>query len=53
MKELFDWAYYGFIDAVEIAADKLYTFCAPMFVVMTFPIWIIPYAIYKRMTERG
>ena len=56
MKELFDWAYYSFIEGCGSFwhdIKYLFRFIGAGVIGVTLPIWIIPYAIYKHMKQRG
>ena len=55
-KKSFECAYYGFNESMQHIGDSMMYLLEVVvysLICLTVPIWIIPYAIYKNMKERG
>lgn len=53
MREYFEHAYEGAICSLQIFAATMLTVAQVLFVYITLPVWIIPYAIYRKVRDAG
>lgn len=54
MKEVFEHAYEGFCNSTQCLVDfaqRLGGCVLVCFIYLTIPLWLIPYAIYKKLKE--
>lgn len=52
MRKYFDHAYEGFCNSVQPITNCMVEVCKIILVYATFPIWVIPYMIYRKIEER-
>lgn len=52
MRDYFDNAYEGFCNSFRPLTDCMIEVAKIAFVYVTLPLWIVPYAIHRKIKER-